>query len=805
MSNHQTAGLGATLLTAALLGGCFTPEYGDVAYACNNDDLCPDGYSCEGPAGNKVCRKIGAAQDQGSPDLDRGNPDLADAGKLPDNKLPTKDSGEDLPSKAPTVAATGPAAGAQSFATHQKFEFTVTLNGWTITQCELLVAGKSVQTNIQAVAGANSYTHKQIIDSATKVPWQIRCQVKGRAPIQTTSRDLTVGYKPIKGCNPKHKFTANTRYKLMGPANAKGDDCLVIDKDQVLLDGGKREVLAGKTKDLVLGRGKTSAFLKATYHPALSQKWTSSNLVCCETTVARVNAADLDGDGDLDLALPFSGSPGVWTLYENLKGAAFKKTAQELNSGYQPSRIVDVNHDGRLDVLLGNISGPEMLLTAHATKAFDYTYTSLGNNGVLTKWLELADFDNDGYMDLVVGNQFNNTDDALRVLRNAKGVFSLSWTQKKLSGGFKPGIGLPVHVADFDGDRRWDMLVGLRTSSDTTSAVVQNTYSVKSGIDFKIIAQFKNWYPLAALDMDHDGRTDLVLYGYQDATNKTNVLRIYYQQPGSKPWTKYTEIAIPQQDPGKAAAIGDVNGDGFQDIVVAPTQSTNKPAMIVNPKNQTSAWSAACAGCFEAGQVFDLALRDLDGDGMQDLVHSVTNNNATVNAYRAGSGGFPQYTKEVVWTHTSGSGLQVEVVGDLDGKPTRGLTITGKDVTVRNVAALRGFSYGVDVKSGSATLANVGVRDPDLFGVRFWAGTTGTLSNVTVAQLHQGVALGLHGPGTSVQVSSSALCPEWYQRNLTALSTYCTGGATVTLSGGTKIKLNNGCKIPISTSWNSCK
>jgi hypothetical protein len=67
--------LTTTLAALALLGmtstGCYSPEFsGAGGFKCNKNDSCPEGFSCAGPTGGRVCVKSGGTlPDSGSPDL----------------------------------------------------------------------------------------------------------------------------------------------------------------------------------------------------------------------------------------------------------------------------------------------------------------------------------------------------------------------------------------------------------------------------------------------------------------------------------------------------------------------------------------------------------------------------------------------------------------------------------------------------------------------------------------------------------------------------------------------------------------
>jgi hypothetical protein len=71
----------AAVLAAALLGGCFSPDYGLGGFQCTNG-LCPEGYVCVMEGTFRVCRRPGTRTDVGldRAGLDRAVVDLRDRG-----------------------------------------------------------------------------------------------------------------------------------------------------------------------------------------------------------------------------------------------------------------------------------------------------------------------------------------------------------------------------------------------------------------------------------------------------------------------------------------------------------------------------------------------------------------------------------------------------------------------------------------------------------------------------------------------------------------------------------------------------
>ena len=288
----------------------------------------------------------------------------------------------------------------------------------------------------------------------------------------------------------------------------------------------------------------------------------------------QIIAADLNGDGMLDLAVANSHSNSV-TLLTNYGGGFSTSTISNvLPTGGYPGRLAagDFTGDGYIDLAVGDInltSGARVQILANHSNDGTFNAASLFSNlSASAVWdMEVADLDGDGCPDLIVSSVQKIT------------VFGC--------GQYQPGSytfsginSIMVAVADFDGDGKPDLAI---SQFNSTVHFLRNTSTGPGNLSFSSPWPEINFsgysYGIAAADFNRDGKPDLVGY-FTDGT----IALMIGDGAGN-----FTKTSYQAGNSNFTIAIGDLNGDGLTDVVAVgtPTVLLNTAAALKAPRQFT--------------------------------------------------------------------------------------------------------------------------------------------------------------------------------------------------------------------------
>jgi Na+-translocating ferredoxin:NAD+ oxidoreductase RnfD subunit len=272
-------------------------------------------------------------------------------------------------------------------------------------------------------------------------------------------------------------------------------------------------------------------------------------------------------------------------------------------------------------------------------------------------WL---DYNNDGWMDLFVVNDYADSDlghGALphsELFRNDRGHF-VNVTEQAHAGLAVKGQGCVA--ADFNGDGRTDLFV--TTAADDKLLWNNGNGTFSEGARPSGVVSF-GWHSGAAVgDVNGDGRPDLFVAGYTEPnasipgsaagypTNHLGVRDLLFlnEGNGSNGRARFREVGRqvgldpPPYDHSLGAVFTDLNGDARLDLYVANDEDPNR--YYVNEPAPTPFGfrlvdRARSFGLADPNAGMGIAVGDYNGDGRPDLI--VTNSRGQGHAVFRSSG-----------------------------------------------------------------------------------------------------------------------------------------------------------------------
>lgn len=345
---------------------------------------------------------------------------------------------------------------------------------------------------------------------------------------------------------------------------------------------------------------------------AIAPVWTAPAVVVAPFAfgdVRRIRAADLDGDGDLDLAVGQISTFRSVTLLRNDGGVFVFAAALDLPTNGDFFDVADFNRDGRPDIVSGSFV-PAQMSVALATGPFVFaapSTISAPGFGDLTASTEAGaplDVNGDGNPDLASTNTTSSTVEVR--LGNGAGAFG---TPRSYAVGISPVM---IKAANVAGDARADLIVG-STGGQSVGVLVANANGVFSAVRTNPLGV--DPADLAALDADGDGAPDLAVLcsGLLGQPPGVSVLG----PTGGGSFTLRARLGGPGDTPWRFAAA-DFNRDGSADLLVVNKGSVNStfyPGTGVGGLGRAIGPRASSLLLLSS-----VRAADLDGDGVPDAV-----------------------------------------------------------------------------------------------------------------------------------------------------------------------------------------
>ena len=405
----------------------------------------------------------------------------------------------------------------------------------------------------------------------------------------------------------------------------------------------------------------------------------------------------------------------------------------------------------------------------------DITTTSSSNH------LTYGDIDGDGKVDVIESNFGTST---VYVYRNTSTTgspsFSLAATLPLAAGGAGSAT-----IGDIDGDGLLDIVVAAAAGGGNVY-IYRNT-STPGSISFAgavTVSYFTNANISAIADIDGDGLPDIISSELSNLAIFRNTSTV-----GSISFAARVNFTAPANISG--VATGDLDGDGKTDVMVS-----NSTTSVSAWRNISTPGTISFGGRQDfttPGSATNIAMADIDGDGIMDIVcTSTTPNDLSVFKGTSVSGTISMGARS---DFATGANDQYLTIGDFDGDGKPDVAVSS--ITSSNVGVFRNSSVSGTVSfasradfaanSGASQLGAVDIDGDGLTDIVVTDQSTTKFSVLLNSPLSPNTGTATVCPGLTTTLSNSfAGGGTWSSGSPTIASVVAgTGVVTGILEGGT--------------------
>lgn len=349
---------------------------------------------------------------------------------------------------------------------------------------------------------------------------------------------------------------------------------------------------------------------------------------------------DFEGNGLFDIVTSDYGECAPMHYFHNNGDGTFSDRTAQAGLSDQLGGLnllqTDYNNDGCLDILVlrGAWEFPQRmsLLRNNCNGTFTDVTKSAGLDlPIQTQTAVWADIDNDGYLDLLVGNEDgpshlfrNKGDGTFEDISHAAGIDRVAYTKAVVAADYDRDGYPDFYVSNLNGDNYLFHNNHNRTFTDVAA---------KAGVQ-------KPWQSFAAwfFDYDNDGWPDLFVTSYYVSVEES--LRSYlglspnsetmklYKNLGDGTFRDVTaDLGLDRVFMPMGSNYGDIDNDGFLDIYLGtgnPSYASMLPNVLLHNKEGLYFTDVtASSGTGELHKGHGVAFADIDNDGDEDLLEEV--------------------------------------------------------------------------------------------------------------------------------------------------------------------------------------
>lgn len=368
--------------------------------------------------------------------------------------------------------------------------------------------------------------------------------------------------------------------------------------------------------------------------------------------------ADYNNDGLMDYFIVAGQGEGPHVgLYRQETDGTFTNVTEETDLFFAQLSVgaaawIDYDNDGCLDLIVaGRMNGNE---ASTSMTYFFHNEGPSGNYNLVENYdiedllpqlspdgqdckgilFAAADFDNDGWTDLLVSGYapFETTMRYIGLFRNTQnGSFELMSNPE-----FIPMSGTTVYAADFNNDGLMDFVIG-GYNDDMGDAGTPTVYLNDGDMTFTAVTGFgfgSHQGTLFPIDVNNDGKMDIIETGRSASTlSWDHVARVYINNGDGTSFTSLDETVTGLAGSNSSVGFGDINNDGWMDYMSIGWCNGSPVKLYLNNGDNTFTDATEVYPDAARARDGDITFVDYNNDGKLDI---------SLFGYRDGGGDTPE-------------------------------------------------------------------------------------------------------------------------------------------------------------------
>ncbi|MCZ6681334.1 MAG: S8 family serine peptidase [Candidatus Poribacteria bacterium] len=319
--------------------------------------------------------------------------------------------------------------------------------------------------------------------------------------------------------------------------------------------------------------------------------------------------ADFDRDGLLEIVgLPLTEEPASGIEIYERSAAGTYQLVHTGDLAFKPWAVDDTDGDGLLEIL-GSTAERTFLIESITRNG--YPERIIWESPALRSG-QIADIDGDGRKEIIGPDNFNGV---IRIFENrGNDAYELVITLDNETEGAN-AFGEQVAIGDFDGDGDMELMTG---DSEGELLIYESTGDDLMVETWRERIDAENAYQLAAGDLTGDGIPDFVVGGTVSEPDLPSLRprRKYtvFTATGDNRYTAlWSQEIVPFRLEGNSLAIGDVDGDSQNELVILANPSVYVFKGETGGPDFTPIWH------HDAEETPRLILADLNQDGFREI------------------------------------------------------------------------------------------------------------------------------------------------------------------------------------------